>query len=148
MTKVSLLSSYLAYPREGHLDAALHVMSYLGNHHNSRLIFDPTYPDIDYSIFLQCEWKEFYPGEEGPVPLDALEPRGCPINLQMFVDSDHAGDKSIRQSRTGMLIFCNNALIDWVSKRQPTIETSIFGMEFIAMKYGMEKLSVLRYNYA
>ena len=45
-----------------------------------------------------------------------------------------------------MLIFCNNALIDWVSKRQATIETSVFGAEFVAMKYGMEKLRGLWYK--
>jgi hypothetical protein len=45
-----------------------------------------------------------------------------------------------------VLIFCNNALTDWVSKRQPTIETSVFGAEFVAMKYGMEKLCALRYK--
>jgi hypothetical protein len=28
-TEVSLLSLHLLYPREGHLDAALHVMGYL-----------------------------------------------------------------------------------------------------------------------
>ena len=28
-TEISLLSSHLAYPREGHLEAALHVMAYL-----------------------------------------------------------------------------------------------------------------------
>jgi len=28
-TEVSLLSSHLAYPREGHLEAALHIMAYL-----------------------------------------------------------------------------------------------------------------------
>jgi hypothetical protein len=31
------------------------------------------------------------------------------------------------------------ALIDWVSKKQATIETSVFGAEFIAMKHGIEK---------
>ena len=57
------------------MDAALHIMSYLGNHHNSRLIFDPTYPNIDYDSFPECEWKEFYPGAEEPIPPDAPEPR-------------------------------------------------------------------------
>ena len=145
-TEVSLLSSYLAAPREGHMDAALHIMSYLGNHHNTRLIFDPTYPTIDHASFPQCEWKEFYPGAEEPIPLDAPEARGRPVDVRMFVDSDHASDKSIRRSRTGVLIFCNNALIDWISKRQPTVETSVFGAEFVAMKYGMEKLRALRYK--
>jgi hypothetical protein len=32
-TEVSLLSSHLAYPREGHLDTALHIMSYLRQKH-------------------------------------------------------------------------------------------------------------------
>ncbi len=46
-TEISLLSLHLAYPREGHLDTALHVMGYLKQKHNSQLIFDPTYPDIE-----------------------------------------------------------------------------------------------------
>jgi hypothetical protein len=42
VTEVSMLSSYLACPRKGHLENALHVMGYLQLKHNSRLIFDPT----------------------------------------------------------------------------------------------------------
>jgi hypothetical protein len=34
-TEVSLLSLHLAYSREGHLDAALHVMGYLRLKYNS-----------------------------------------------------------------------------------------------------------------
>jgi hypothetical protein len=34
-TEVLLLSLHLAYPREGHLDAALHVMGYLRLQYNS-----------------------------------------------------------------------------------------------------------------
>ena len=63
-TEVPLLSSYLASLQEGHMDAALHIVSYLGNHHNSRLIFDPTYPTMDYASFPNYKWKEFYPGAE------------------------------------------------------------------------------------
>jgi hypothetical protein len=42
--EVSLLFSHLAYPREGHLKTALHIVSYLSQKHNTRLIFDLTYP--------------------------------------------------------------------------------------------------------
>ena len=56
-TEVSLILSHLAFPREGHLEAALHVMAYLKQKHNSRLVFDPTYPIIDESIFKDCDWK-------------------------------------------------------------------------------------------
>jgi hypothetical protein len=37
-------------------------------------------------------------------------------------------------------------LIDWVSKKQATIKTSVFGAEFLAMKHGIEKLRGLRYK--
>ncbi len=50
-TEVSMLSSYLAYPCEGHLEAAIHVMGYLQLKHNTQLVFDPTYPDIDLILF-------------------------------------------------------------------------------------------------
>ena len=64
----------------------------------------------------------------------------------MLVDSDHAGDQVTRRSRTGFLVYLNNALIYWFSKKQTTIETSSFGSEFMAMKTGTEYLRGLRYK--
>jgi hypothetical protein len=64
----------------------------------------------------------------------------------MMCDSDHARAEETRCSRTGFLIFCNMALIDWVSKKQATIETSVFGAEFVAMKHSIGKLRGLRYK--
>jgi hypothetical protein len=63
----------------------------------------------------------------------------------MMCNSDHAEEKRTCRSRTGFLTFCNMALIDWVSKKQATIETSVFGAEFVTMKHGIEKLRGLRY---
>ena len=73
-------------------------------------------------------------------------PLGKEVDLRMMVDSDHAGDKLTRRSHTGFLIYCNMALIVWLSKKQPTIETSVFGAEFVAMKHGIETLRGLRYK--
>ena len=64
----------------------------------------------------------------------------------MMVDSDHAGDKRTRRSRTGFLIYCNMALIVWLSKRQLTIETSVFGTKLVAMKHGIKMLRGLHYK--
>ena len=60
ITEVSLLSSHVAFPREGHLEAAVHVMAHVGQRYNSRLVYDPTYPEIDHSVFKECDWLEFY----------------------------------------------------------------------------------------
>jgi len=145
-TEVSMLSSYLALPREGHLEAALHVMGYLRLKHNTRLIFDPTYPVIVDSDFPRYDWTEFYGDIQEDLPPDMPEPLGKDVDIRMICDSDHAGCKETRRSWTGILIYCNLALIIWVSKRQPTIETSVFGAEFVAMKHGIEALRGLRYK--
>ncbi len=74
------------------------------------------------------------------------KPLGKEVDIQMMVDSDHTGGKQTRRSCTGFLIYCNMALIIWLSKRQPTIETTVFGAEFVAMKHGFETLRGLRYK--
>ena len=146
ITDVSELSSHLALPREGHLEAVFHMFAYLEKKHNARIVFDPTYPEIDMSVFKECDWKEFYGNITEAIPPNAPKSRGKEIDLRLFCDSDHAGDKLRRRSRSGFLIYINSALIVWYSKRQATIEASVFGAEFVAMKQGMEALRGLRYK--
>jgi hypothetical protein len=146
-TEVSMLSSYLACPREGHLENPLHVMGYLQLKHNSKLIFDPTYPDIDQTAFpASFESAEFYGNVEEAIPPDMPPPLGKDVDLHMMVDSDHAGEKRTQRSHTGFIIFCNLAPIIWLSKQQATIETSVFGAELVAMKHGIKTLRGLRYK--
>ena len=78
------------------------------------------------------------------IPPNAPDPRGKSVDLSMWVDSDHAGDKLTRRSRTGYFILLNTALINWLSKKQATIEGSVFGAEFIDMKNGVEALRGIR----
>jgi hypothetical protein len=66
--------------------------------------------------------------------------------LRLFVDSDHAGEKFKRCSRTGFFIYLNMVPIVWFSNRQPTVESSVFGAEFVAMKNGIETFRGLRYK--
>eukprot|EP00804_Cyclotella_cryptica_P016148 CCRYP_004244-RA/>CCRYP_004244-RA protein AED:0.29 eAED:0.30 QI:0/-1/0/1/-1/1/1/0/331 len=145
-TEVSMLSSFAAMLREGHLEAALHVFSYLKSKSNSRLIFDPKEPDVGQSDFVECDWSDFYLGTEEVLPPNALTPLGKGVMLRMFVDSNHAGDKVSRRSRTGFVIFLNYGMIDWLSKKQSTVETSVFGAEFCAMKHCIENLLGIRYK--
>jgi hypothetical protein len=116
------------------------MMANLQQKHNTRLVFDPTYPKINMDSFPQFNWTKFYSNAEEAIPVDKPEPMGRDVNVRMMCGSDHAGDKWTRHSCTGFLIFCNMALIDWVLKKQATIETSIFGAKFVAIKEGIEKL--------
>ena len=146
-TEVSMLSSFLAMPRRGHMEAALHVMSYLKGRHNSRLFLDPSYPFIDKSTFIDnADWTATYGDVSEALPCNAPKPLGKEVVMRMFVDSDHAGDKATRRSRTGFMIFMNMALINFVSKKQATVEGAVFGSEFVAMKHGIETLRGVRYK--
>jgi hypothetical protein len=80
------------------------------------------------------------------IPSDAPVPHGKEVDLRLFVDYDHAGDQFTRCSRTGFVIYLNMAQIVWFSKRQPTVESNVFGAEFVAMKNGIETLRGLRYK--
>ena len=60
------------------------------------------------------------------------KPCGKEVDICMFVDSDHAGDRVTCKLRSGFLIVVNTALVQRFSK-QSTVETSVFGAEFVAM---------------
>ncbi|MGH7955107.1 MAG: Ty1/Copia family ribonuclease HI, partial [Gloeomargaritales cyanobacterium] len=53
--------------------------------------------------------------------------------------ADHASNLADRRSITGIIIFVDNALYKYVSKRQGTIESSTFGAEFAAMRVAVEE---------
>jgi hypothetical protein len=49
--EVSMMSSHLALPREGNLKEIYHIFAYLKSHSNTEMVFDPTPPIIDMSLF-------------------------------------------------------------------------------------------------
>ena len=108
ITEVLLSSSHVLLTKEGHLDAAVHVMANVGQRYNSRLMYDSLYPEIDYSVFQKCGWSEFYWDAKEAIPMNASEPRGKEVYIHMFVDSDHAGDKSILQIKKWLLNICEH----------------------------------------
>ena len=125
LTETSLLSTYLTCPRIGHLHQALHVFKYLKDHNRSRVVFDPSYVDInddhlspdDRAATKAKYMKELYPDAVQFKPGNAPRPRGRPVQITCFVDADHAGDKITRRSRTGIIIFLNKAPIIWWTKK-------------------------------
>ena len=111
------------------------------------MIFDPTYPDIENSQFVceDCSDSAYGEFKEELTPNDP-QPKIIVFTMREFVDSDHAGELTTRQSQTGFVIFLNSALIYWFSKRQTSVEMSSFGSKFIAMKQCCEHVRGLCYK--
>ena len=145
--EVSMMSSHVALPRIGHLQQLFHIFAYLKKTHNSEMVFDPSDMDLCIDNFEEHDWStsEFGNVSES-IPGNAPDPRGMGFTMTAFVDSDHAGDLLTQRSRTGFLIYLNSAPIYWYSKKQNSIETSSFGLEFTAMKQRTEYIRGLRFK--
>merc|ERR1712115_194982 len=74
------------------------------------------------------------------------EPLGSDVIMRVFVDADYAGDNANKRSRTGFVIFLNEAPIAWYSKKQSQIKNSVFGSKFIAMRTALETTQGIRYK--
>ena len=68
--EVSMMSSQLALPREGHLVQVFHKFAYLKKHHNSSLVFDLSYPDVNINTFPKNDWTELYGDDKEAMPRD------------------------------------------------------------------------------
>eukprot|EP00980_Cylindrotheca_fusiformis_P006305 scaffold1352_cov144-Cylindrotheca_fusiformis.AAC.11 len=135
LLEVALLSSHLALPRIGHLQAVYHIFGYLKQSPRLRgLFFDPEHPDISMGRFHNNDWVDFYKDAKEEMPDDVPVPLGKEVSVHCFVDASHASDIATRRSQTGILIF-----------RQNSVETSTFGSEFTAaMKQATELVKALR----
>ena len=58
-------------PRQGHFEAALHIMGYLKLKHNFRLVFDLSHPNIYHSNFWECDLTDFCEGAVEAIPPNA-----------------------------------------------------------------------------
>ena len=65
------------------------------------MVFDPTYPTPDMSMFQEHDWCNFNGDVKEAIPPKAPEPRGKEVDPVISFDSEHSGDKLTRQSRTG-----------------------------------------------
>jgi hypothetical protein len=149
--EVSLTSSCLALPRIGHLQQLYYIFAFRKKRHNTEMVFDATEPEMNMTVFDKKDWSNtvYVPGDgeiKEALPTDMPRARGKGFIMRAYVDSDHAGDTVTRRSRTGYLIYLNSALICWHSKKQTSIETSLFGSEFMAMKHATRYVQGLCYK--
>jgi len=120
--------------------------AYLRCHEQSTLVFDHNPVDWDETQFHKYDWTDFYGTVKESLPPNTPIPRGNPIQMNVIVDADHAANKITRRSQTGILIYINRAPITWFYKAQNTVESSKFGLEFVALRIAVEMVEALRYK--
>ena len=120
--EVLIMSSCMALPRYGHLQQLYNIYNYLKKHHNTEMVFDPTKPEINKELFDRQDWTHSVYASGGAKleeakPVGRPEARGEGFTMRLYVDSDHAGNSTTRISITGFVVYLQNALIYWSSKK-------------------------------
>ena len=153
LLETTLLASFLMSPRIGHLTQLANIVAYLKKHQRSSILMDPGKLDLvwkgnelDHPDRKREIMRTIYRDAEDDVPSNAPPPRGKSVQINVYTDADHAGDRITRRSHTGIIIFVNMAPISWFSKKQNTVESSTFGSEYVALRIAIEKIISLRYK--
>ena len=104
--EVSVLSQYLASPRQGHLETAYHLFAYLKAHPQVKLVFDPTEPFVDEGRFQKVDWTEAYGDIVEELPTRCPTSCSNSVIVSCVIDADHAGNHVTWRSHTGVLNLC------------------------------------------
>ena len=74
------------------------------------------------------------------------ESLGKYVVIKSYVYAKYVGNISNMRSRSGIIIYLNNAPIIWYIKRQNIVESSIFGSDFFAPWIATEIIEALSYK--
>jgi len=115
---------------------------------SGKMLIDVAEPPIQSQVQVTMGqyWSEMYPDAVEDIPKDMPKPKGRAATMTTFVDADHARDKVTCRSVSGVLMLLNNTPIQWVSKRQPMVETSTYGSELIATRIAIDMNIEMRYK--
>ena len=99
-----LLLIHVWHCPEGYLEASVHIVAQMGQKYIFRLVYNPTYQEIDHSVFNQCDLTKFYFYYSEAIPVNAKELWGMEVDVCMFVDSDFYGRWEILQTKKWILV--------------------------------------------
>ncbi|MGH7955023.1 MAG: reverse transcriptase domain-containing protein [Gloeomargaritales cyanobacterium] len=141
------LSRFSCAPRKGHLDLAKKIFGYLKKYPKLGYFINPESPRVE----IQFEKVEPDFGHQYDYFVEELDPRFPEpllneLDINIFADSDHGHDKVTGRSITGLIGMVGSTPTMWSAKRQPCVQTSTFGAEFVAMKKAVEEAITLRYH--
>ena len=76
LLEVALMSTYMAMPREGHLQQLYHMFGYLKIHPKRKIAFNFAHLQISKQMFKAYDWYDFYCNTSEAIPNDMLKPHG------------------------------------------------------------------------
>jgi hypothetical protein len=144
-TAVMTLSGFRVAPRRGHLERVRRIYGYLSKMRHAAIRIRTEEPDYSDVPDPQYDWSRTVYGElQEDKSKDAPKPLGKTVTLTHYVDANLMHDVVTGRSVTGILHLMNKTPIDWYAKKQATVETATYGLEFVAARTCVEQVIDLR----
>ena len=115
-----------------------------------------TRPDISYAVHKLAQYcsspttehwnlvKRVLRYVKGTVGLGLLYQRQDNSLLEVYSDSDYAGDMSDRKSTSGYALVKNGAVVSWKSKKQSIVAQSTAEAEYVALYFSAQETFWMR----
>ena len=150
ITSVMMMSRFRIAPRRAHLKCVQRIYQYLRNYKSMSIKFNTEMPDYSQFAVEQLDWGQhvYHPcKEDTPVGIPP-EPtsKGKPVRMTTFFDVNLINDIITGRSCTGISHLLNKTPIDWLSKQKDTVETAMYGSEFVAGRIALDQIVDLRHT--
>ena len=139
------MSRFRAAPRQGHMDRLQRIYSYAIRTKDYAIRFRTDQPDYSFLPDQDFDWTySVYGDVQEILPDDMPEPLGKAVVPTTAMDANLNYCLATGKSPTGCLHFVNKTPVDCYSMKQATVETAIYGSEFIAVKTVTEQIMDIR----
>jgi hypothetical protein len=129
------------------LDCLNCICDYLKKHPEGAIRFLAEIPDYSHLDHLTYDWPCSVCGDsKEEVPHDMPMPRGKPVRTTTFEDANLMQDLTTGRSVTGVRHLVNSTPTDWHCKLKGSVETAIYGSEFVAARLATEQIMDLQHT--
>ena len=144
---VNTLSSYRVAPRIGHMDRMKRLYGYVKHFQDGAIRVRTGIPDYSELKGEEHDWlNSIYGNIDKELPQDMPTPLGKKVRISAFFDANLYHDLITGRAMTGVLMFVNKTPVDWYSKKQSTVATATFTLEFIAGRTMTDQVLDLQYT--
>ena len=143
--QVATMSRFRAAPRQRHMDRLKRIYSFAIRIKNYAIMFRSDQPEYSFLPDQDFDWTYSVYGYVQEILPDYMpEPLGEAVIITTSMNANMNHCLATGKSLTGCLHFVNKTPVDWYSKKQATVETAIYGSEFVAAKTATEQIMDIR----
>ena len=131
---VMTMGRFRMEPRVGHLKRLERIFGFLRNFKSCSIKFRTDIPNYDMYKPVKHDWTYIYGNVTKEMPEGAPESKGKAIVITAFHDANLHHCQITGRAAMGTILMLNKTPIEWISKRQSTVETATYGSELVSAR--------------